>query len=107
VLEIEIRPDQTPLVAVINRWDGAQCGSDVCQLVKLERGIGLQQVEVARVRQCGYGIVGGVNDIGQSCRIAGDRSFLVETVEAPGYPFWVVRPRERCNFFSIRRISAA
>src|SRR6516225_10463613 len=34
VLEIEIRPDQTPLVAVINRWDGAQCGSDVCQLVK-------------------------------------------------------------------------
>ena len=51
VLEIEIRPDKPPLAAVINRRDGEQRGMDVRELVKLERGMGLQQIEIARVRQ--------------------------------------------------------
>jgi len=42
VLEVEIRPDQSPLMAVINRPDGAQRGIDVRELVKLECGMGLQ-----------------------------------------------------------------
>jgi len=41
-LEVEIRPDQSPLIAVINRPHGAQRGIDVRELVKLECGMGLQ-----------------------------------------------------------------
>ena len=41
-LEVEIRPDQSPLIAVINRPDGAQHEIDVRELVKLECGMGLQ-----------------------------------------------------------------
>src|SRR6516164_3675724 len=97
MLEVEIRPDQPPLVAVVNGWNGAQCGIDVRQLVKLECGIGLQQVEVARVCQRSYRVVDGGDDFGQSREIAADRGLLVEAIKAPRYRFRVSGPGECGN----------
>src|SRR5439155_21632206 len=51
VLKVEVGPDEPSLVAVINRRDSEQRGMDLCELVKLERSMGLEQVEIARVRQ--------------------------------------------------------
>ena len=70
VLKVEIGPDEPSLVAVVNRRDGEQRGIDVRELVKLECGMSLQQLEVARVRQKNYCFVDGAFDGGQSGEIA-------------------------------------
>jgi hypothetical protein len=95
VLKVEIGPDEPSLVTVIDRRDGAQCGTDLRELVKLECGMGLQQVEIARVREKPYCFVDGAFDGAQSRQIAGERSFLVETINMSRYPFRVGRSRAR------------
>src|SRR5215472_9877991 len=91
VLEVEIGADQPSLVAVTHSGNGPQRGIHIGELVELEASMGLQQIEVTRVRQLLYCVVDGRDDSGQRYQIAGNRRLLVEPINAKRDSLRIVR----------------